>query len=137
MEIIDRLRKGIDITEDPFGDLAKELGISKEELISKVWKLVEDGFIDGFRVLINHRRLGYVANALVAMRMDSCDCDFFIKNPNISHFYRRTPDIEFPYNYYAMVHFRDNESLNRFLMELDRRNIPYVVMKTVRNLKGE
>ncbi|MGC9203602.1 MAG: Lrp/AsnC family transcriptional regulator [Thermoplasmata archaeon] len=137
MDIIERLRKGIAITEDPYGDLAKEIGIPKESLIREIRDYMENGVIDGFRVLADQNKLGYRVNALVAMKMDDCECNMFLENPNISHFYRRKEEKDFPYNYFAMVHCRNDDCLKKFSEELKKRNIPHVIMRTLKDLKGE
>ncbi|MEM2938347.1 MAG: hypothetical protein QXL95_03910 [Thermoplasmata archaeon] len=137
MEILNRLRQGIRISEDPFGELAKEMGIEKKELIDEILKLRDEKIIKGMRVLLDQNALGYKVNALIAMRMEECECEYFLKNPNISHFYKRKPDKDFPYNFYAMVHCPTEKCLNDILLYLNEKNIPHVVMRTIKNLKGD
>jgi DNA-binding Lrp family transcriptional regulator len=137
MELIERLRQGLEITEDPYGDLARELGIKKEEVIKEIERLIDEKMILGLKVLVDQNLLGYKVNALIAMRMEDCDCEIFIKNQYISHFYKRRPDKDFPYNYYAMLHCPDENCIKEFSLELEKRNIPHVIMRTIRDLKGE
>ncbi len=137
MEIVERLKQGIRITEDPFGDLAREMNMEKDNIIEQILLLKKRGIIKGLRVLLDQKALGYKVNALVAMKMENCECEFFKNNQYISHFYKRKPDKDFQYNYYAMLHCPDEKCLEDFINYLKSNNIPYVVMRTLKNLKED
>ncbi|MEM3300997.1 MAG: Lrp/AsnC family transcriptional regulator [Thermoplasmata archaeon] len=64
MEILNRLRQGIRISEDPFGELAKEMGIEKKELIDEILKLRDEKIIKGMRVLLDQNALGLWYNLI-------------------------------------------------------------------------
>jgi len=129
------LKNGIPITDDPYGDMAKNLSMGKGELIDYLNKMVENGDIIKFRALVDHKKFGFKVNALFAMKIEKIDEGKILALGNISHFYIREPVENFPYNYYAMAHFRNEDDLMKFSKELDRMGIRHEILRTLKNLK--
>jgi DNA-binding Lrp family transcriptional regulator len=131
---INKLKKGIEINDDPYGEFAKKFNMGKKEFIEYLHNMKNTGKISKMRALLSHSKLGYKVNAMIAMK-DVHDVNFFINMPNISHFYIRESNEKFPYNFYAMVHFRNENELKKFSDMLDDMHIVYEVLRTIRNLK--
>ncbi|MGC8580856.1 MAG: Lrp/AsnC family transcriptional regulator [Thermoplasmata archaeon] len=134
MIVINKLKKGIGINDDPYGEFAKNLNMDKKEFIEYLHDMKNTGKILKMRALLSHSKLGYKVNAMIAMK-DVHNIDFFIGMPNISHFYIRESNEKFPYNFYAMAHFRDENELKKFSDILDDMHIEYEILRTIRNLK--
>jgi len=130
-----QLRKGIPITDDPYEDLALQYSMDKDELLECLNKMVEKGEIIKFRALLDHRKLGYKVNALIAMRIENFDASKIPGLENISHFYIREPNEKFPYDYYAMSHFKNDQDLMEFSKALESLGIKHEILKTLKNLK--
>ncbi|MBK9081335.1 MAG: Lrp/AsnC family transcriptional regulator [Rhizobiales bacterium] len=108
--------KGLPLTSDPYGEIARALGASRAEVIERVRQLLEAGAIRRIGVIPNHYALGVVANGMSVWdvadeRVDEIGArigalDF------VTHCYRRPrhgPD--WPYNLFAMAHGRTREEV--------------------------
>lgn len=133
---IEILKKGIPVTEDPYRDLAVKLGMDKKQLIEELKNLIQNGTIVKFRALLDHKKLGYVVNALIAMRTDDLN-NILPESGLVSHFYIREMTEKFPYNIYMMVHFKSKNDLEDFSKYLGKMNIPHVILETIKDLKRE
>lgn len=125
---------GADITEcglEPF---------SQEEL-SDLCASAAEGELRRFGAVVNHRQLGYVANALVCWQVPDADVDrigaAFAEKPFVSHCYRRQRADGWPYDVYAMVHARTADELQDRIAELSAL-VPsggFAVLPTMREYK--
>ncbi|MDK1031226.1 MAG: radical SAM protein [Planctomycetia bacterium] len=105
--------------EEPFAELAERLGWSRQRVIEQTRDWVSSGVIRRFGAVVNHRRLGFQANAMVGFcvlperaeavgrRLAQCT--------EISHCYRRRPIPEWPYNVFAMVHGQSEDEVRKFV----------------------
>ncbi|MGC8619621.1 MAG: Lrp/AsnC family transcriptional regulator [Thermoplasmata archaeon] len=134
---ISDLRKGIPISNDPYGDLAKIFSMRKDELIKILNDMVNKGQIIKFRALLDHEKLGYRVSALIAMNMDDENIEKVINLAHITHFYVREKNEKFPYSYFAMAHFFNEDELKSFSKKLDEMHINYEILRTVKNLKND
>lgn len=87
---------------------------SAEEL-AWVRERVADGTIRRFGAIVNHRTVGYVANALVAWQVPTVALDSvgeaFAAFPWISHCYARNSRPIWPYGLFVMVHAHSRDEL--------------------------
>lgn len=87
---------------------------SAEEL-AWVRERVADGTIRRFGAIVNHRTVGYVANALVAWQVPTVALDSvgeaFAAFPWISHCYARNSRPTWPYGLFVMVHAHSRDEL--------------------------
>lgn len=56
--ILDVMQRGVPICERPFRDVAKALGLTEDDLIARLRRLLEDGLMTRFGPLFNAERLG-------------------------------------------------------------------------------
>ena len=91
-QICDRLQKGLSLCRRPFSDIAEELGVSEDEILSRVNKLLEAGVIRRLSAMINYRSLGR-ASTLVAAAVDDDRIEevagVISGLENVSHNYQR------------------------------------------------
>jgi siroheme decarboxylase len=109
--LIQATQAGLPVVERPYHALADELGISPEEVIGRLHRMLEIGIIRRIGVVPNHYVLGYRANGMSVWDVPDEDVavlgnlvgalDF------VSHAYHRPchPPM-WPYNLFAMVHGR-------------------------------
>ncbi len=64
--VILALQRDLEIKPRPFKDLADQLGLEEEELLSAIQGLMARGYIRRFGATLRHQKSGYEANALVA-----------------------------------------------------------------------
>lgn len=132
------LNKGLPVTDDPYSTLADMLKTSKNEVLEEIKKLISEGKIIKLRAELDHEALGYKVSALIAMQISS-NVEKVINDlctiKNVTHFYEREAPANFPYNFYAMTHFKKESELTAFLDKLNNLNINYKVLKTLKKYK--
>ncbi|MBK5191144.1 MAG: AsnC family transcriptional regulator, partial [Methanosarcinales archaeon] len=62
-------QEGIPLVREPFEGVAKETGISQEEAIARLKRLMNGGVIKRLGISVNQRKVGIVANAVVAWKV--------------------------------------------------------------------
>jgi len=96
---------------------------SAEEL-RQLKALAADGTMRRFGAVVNHREVGWTANALLACRVPEAKTDAvgaaFAADPGVSHCYRRQAPADWPYGLYAMVHARSRDDLESACRRLAR-----------------
>ena len=94
--IVDALQDGFPVCERPFCQVAGELGIGEDELISRVDALLADGTLTRFGPLFDAEKLGG-AFTLAAMQVPAADFDRVaaVVNalPEVAHNYAREHDL--------------------------------------------
>ena len=112
-KVVNGLQQDLPLVREPFGMIARRLGISDGELIAQCRSLLERGVIRRFSASINHRRIGYTANAMTCWDVPPGKVDEAGKKiaalREVSHCYERKTDGSWPYNLFAMIHARDEE----------------------------
>lgn len=92
--------------ERPFFEVGKQIGISEEEVISRLGKMRKEGTIRSIRALYDAKKLNYVST-LVACKVDKDQLEEAAKKINsfteITHNYKRN----FDYNLWFTLIARD------------------------------
>jgi len=112
--IIALIQGDIPITQRPYLEMAKKLGISEKALLERLKDLCDKGVMRRFGATIYHQKSGFQANAMVAWKVDEDRIDDagekMASFKEVSHCYRRNPTGDWPYNLYTMIHAKDEES---------------------------
>ena len=96
-----------------------------------------------FAGILQHRHLGYTANAMVVWAVSKNTVEEFgtygAENPAISHCYERVTYPEWPYNMYTMIHGTTPEETNGIIDNLLTTfpNTPYEQLYSVREFKKQ
>ena len=109
-------------------------------------ELMSRGVIRRFGAFLDHRSVGFLANALTVWQVTDAEADAvgkaFAARDFVSHCVLRPGSLEWPYSLYAMVHARSPADLAARLVELDAivassagRTVPRVVLPSVREYK--
>jgi len=111
--IIKRLQGDLPLTPRPFSGLAQELGLSEDQVVSRIKALADSGVMRRFGATLRHQKSGFKANVMVAWRVDPDQVDQvgakLAAYRQVSHCYSRVPCDDFPYNLYSMVHGRSEQ----------------------------
>jgi len=100
MDIIDRdlltvLERGLPVIREPFAEIGRQLGIPESEVLDRLHRLKSKGIIRRFKARIDQRKVGIVANALVAWHVPRDQCDDagarLAMFPGVTHCYERRP----------------------------------------------
>ena len=100
---------GLPLVRTPYQALARELGVSQEEVLSGLRRMLADGRIRRIGGVPNHYALGYAANAMSVWDVADAAVDELGRQvgalPFVTHCYRRPRRMpDWPYNLFAMVH---------------------------------
>ncbi|MDR3265225.1 MAG: hypothetical protein LBT15_04340 [Synergistaceae bacterium] len=128
----------------PFDEAARKMGTTEGALLERLRALRRTGVLRRVGASLDHRRVGYGANALVAW--DAEDALAAGKSaarfPWVSHCYLRevrlnTLPFRWPYGLYTMLHARSREALAGRIQEMESALAPrsFVILPTVRELK--
>ena len=90
--ILNRIQSDFPITENPYSEVAHELGLTEEDVIERVQRLKENGIIRRIGGNFSPEKLGYVST-LCAGRVPSDKVDHFAEvvnsYPGVTHNYLR------------------------------------------------
>jgi DNA-binding Lrp family transcriptional regulator len=109
---------GLPLSSRPYHELAVQLGISPDEVMSRFQRMLDDGIIRRIGAVPNHYKLGYTANGMSVWDIsDDLACELGARIGAldfVSHCYlrpRRLPG--WPYNVFAMVHGRSRDEVEQ------------------------
>jgi len=140
--ILAALESGLPLVPDPYDAIGKELNMTGREVLERVKKLRDAGVIRRFRARVDQRRLGIVANALVAW-----DCDgrpvheagaLLASFPCVTHCYeRRSVPGRWDYSLYTVHHGHSREEVEEEVRRLAEKAglFRYVVLFSTREFK--
>jgi len=140
--LLGELEGGLPFVPEPFRDIGNRLGISGEEVIERLQRLMAGGVIRKFRARINQRLIGITANALVAWKVpDTGDGEagpLLASYLGVTHCYERTrvPG-RWEYSLYTVHHgYTRGEVLDEVRKISEKTGIrDYVVLFSTREFK--
>ena len=99
----------------PYKTIAQELSVSDATVRKRVRKMLDEGIIKEFNVLIDYHALGRIIKAFIGLRVNPSKIKDIVKNlksnPDVQVLYRTTGDVDL----FVEVIFKDMEDLNTFL----------------------
>jgi len=99
-KIINVLQKGFPLVEEPYSEVAMQLGIEEKELLKRLGRLLEDKILTRFGPMYDAQKLGG-AFSLVAIRVPDDDFDKVTEivnsYPEVAHNYHRDHDFNMWY----------------------------------------
>ncbi|MGI9316126.1 MAG: siroheme decarboxylase subunit beta [bacterium] len=107
--IIAEIEAGLPLVPEPYAEIANRLGVTEAEVTETLKALKEDGCIKRFGVIVRHRELGYLANAMVVWDVPDELVDeigqLFGHASFVTLCYRRPRRLpNWPYNLFTMIH---------------------------------
>lgn len=121
-EIIQRAQYDIDFVSEPFAEIIKELDIDYETFFTILQELQEAGVMRRFASILNHRKAGFNANAMVVWDVAEKKGEEIGKKAAafsaVSHCYLRPKYENWPYNLFTMVHGKTAQETNAMIEEM-------------------
>jgi Lrp/AsnC family transcriptional regulator for asnA, asnC and gidA len=99
----------------PYRLIAEEVGVSDATVRKRIKRMLDDGIIKEFNIILNYQALGRIIKAFIGLRVNpgklKSIVDHLQQHPDIQVLYRTTGDVD------LMVEIicRDMEELNSFL----------------------
>lgn len=101
----------------PISKIAKEVGATEATVRRRIDKLLREGIIERFTVVLDYHKLGRVIKAFIGLRVQPAKLreivDHLSKHPDIQVLYRTSGDTDI----FTEVIFERMEDLNDFLEE--------------------
>ncbi|WOH36116.1 hypothetical protein RI844_12120 [Thalassotalea fonticola] len=123
LELFAAIEQGLPLVAQPYLAIAEEIGATEEQVISTIEHWQEQGMIRRFGLVIRHRKLGYVANAMVVWNVDDACVDdvaaILAQKKVITLCYRRPRVLpDWPYNLFCMIHGKDRAQVIKQLDDM-------------------
>ncbi|MBI4741709.1 MAG: Lrp/AsnC family transcriptional regulator [Betaproteobacteria bacterium] len=102
-------QNGLPLVPRPYHRIAGQLGVSADEVMARLSKMLERGAIRRIGAVPNHYAIGYTANGMSVWDVPDARIDEFGARVGalefVTHCYHRPRKLpEWPYNLFAMVH---------------------------------
>jgi DNA-binding Lrp family transcriptional regulator len=138
------LEEGLPLVPRPYAEIGARVGMDEAEVIAHLAEWLASGTIKRLGVVVRHRRLGYVANAMVVWdvpddqvsevgrHMSACE--------GVTLCYRRPRrGKDWPYNLFCMIHGKDRakvlEQTERLAVACGLEEVPRAVLFSRRCFK--
>lgn len=117
------VEEGFPVDAAPYAALARSAGMSEQEVIATLARWLERGIARRIGVVLRHRSLGYLANAMAVWDVpDDAVGEAgmrLARRPEVTLCYRRARAPGWPYNLYCMVHGRDRAEVEAQLAAIN------------------
>jgi DNA-binding Lrp family transcriptional regulator len=122
-DIIQRIQYNIEIVSEPFKKLIDELNINYDKLFSILQQLQDAGIMRRFAGILNHRKAGFSANAMVVWDVEEGKKGEEIgaiaaEFSAVSHCYLRPKYPNWQYNLFTMVHGKTTQETNAIIADM-------------------
>lgn len=124
-DLVQVLTSGLPLSPRPFQRIADDIGLSEDEVISRIDHLLKSGIVTRLGLIIRHRALGWSSNAMVVwdVEPDKLEDKARIlathRGINLCYSRRRYKD-RWPYNLYCMIHAKSREKALQTLEQASR-----------------
>src|SRR4030065_221208 len=105
-------QSGLPLESQPYLAVARQIGVTAEEVMTRMRRMLETGMIRRIGAVPNHYALGYKANGMTVWDVPDEKVDELGELVGaldfVSHCYQRPRHLpDWPYNFFAMVHGHD------------------------------
>ena len=110
---IRELQKDMEIIDEPFVKVAKNLGITEYEVFAKMKHYEDIGVMRRFAAILRHRQVGFTANGMIVWKVPEDRITSVGETlgsfPQVSHCYERPTYDDWPYNVFSMIHCKTHD----------------------------
>jgi DNA-binding Lrp family transcriptional regulator len=135
-QIILATQAGLPLVSQPYHAIADQLGISAEEVMSRMTAMQKNGVIRRIGAVPNHYKLGYLYNGMTVWDVADEMIDELGQQVGalefVSHCYHRPRHLpEWSYNLFAMVHGKTQASVDDEIAQIKALLADYCRAHTV------
>jgi siroheme decarboxylase len=107
---------GLPLVPRPYAAIGARIGLGEDEVVAALRRLIDDGTIKRFGIIVRHRELGYRANAMVVWDVPDAHVQeagrMLARLPFVTLCYRRPRRLPlWPYNLFCMIHGRQRSAV--------------------------
>ncbi len=115
-KLIELTQSGLPLVPQPYHELARQMGISADEVMLRLQRMQEHGVIRRIAAVPNHYKLGFRANGMTVWNVPDEQVRRLGEQVGalefVSHCYHRPRHLpDWPYNLFAMVHGADRDDV--------------------------
>lgn len=116
--LLNDFQRDMSLSATPYADMAKQLGVSEEEVLQSVQSLQESGVISRVGPVFRPNRVGVSTLAAMSVPAENLECVARIVSafPEVNHNYER----EHEYNLWFVVTASSEEHLDIVLYEIEQ-----------------
>jgi len=123
LAIMRATQAGLPLTPQPYQDIAEQLDLTPEVVMTRMTAMQENGIIRRIGVVPNHYKLGYRFNGMTVWNIPDEVIDELGEKVGqlafVSHCYHRPRHLpEWPYNLFAMVHGKTQEDVDQQIQQI-------------------
>lgn len=122
-KVIALTQEDIEIKPEPFLDMIEKLSIDYDTFFNILNELKDAGYMRRFATILNHRKAGFNANAMVVWDIDEDIAketgEKIASFSAVSHCYLRPKYPNWPYNLFSMVHGKTKEETDSIVQEIE------------------
>lgn len=120
--VIRYAQNDIEMVKEPFKNIVEALNIDYDTFFNALSELQEAGVMRRFASILNHRKAGFSANAMVVWDVDEKNGEEIGEKAAafsaVSHCYLRPKYANWPYNLFTMVHGKSTEETNAIIADM-------------------
>ncbi len=141
IKLLKQIQDGIPLTETPYRDIAAALGLTEDEVISRLERLLEEKKIRRFAASVAHRKIGITSNAMTVWRVPPERVDevgpIMAGFPEVTHCYERPTFPDWPYNTFTMIHGYTDEECEQVIEAIKEKTglNDYVILYSEKEFK--
>ena len=114
--IVVATQAGLPLEPDPYGAVARRVGCSREQVMARLQRMLENGMIRRIGAVPNHYTLGFRGNGMSVWDVADDRVEELGRRIGrldfVSHAYQRPRHLpDWPYNLFAMVHGKDRDEV--------------------------
>ncbi|PTD93460.1 Lrp/AsnC family transcriptional regulator [archaeon SCG-AAA382B04] len=113
---------GVPLEKNPFEKIARDLGLSTQEVIETYKRLLDENKVRRFGASIAHRKVGVSVNAMIVWDVPNEEVMEIGKKissfEEVSHCYERPRKKDWNYNLFTMVHRKSKEECEEIAQEI-------------------
>ncbi|MFC2020459.1 Lrp/AsnC family transcriptional regulator [Chloroflexota bacterium] len=139
--IINAIQEDLSLVVRPFYDIAAGIGMKEDEFLERCCSLLSRGIIRRFSANINHRRVGFVANAMACWIVPEEQVDSIGRKlaalQEVSHCYERKTNAYWKHNLFAMIHQQTREECQQIADKVAAETAltDYMLLYSTREMK--
>jgi DNA-binding Lrp family transcriptional regulator len=119
-KILNTMQEEFPVAQNPFAEVGKLIGLDEKEVIERVRRLKEDGYIRRIGPILERKKLKY-ASALCGVHVDEDKILSFVdevnKNSGVTHNYEREGDL----NIWFTIAAKTGDEIEGFLSDMEKK----------------
>ncbi|MGR3179239.1 MAG: siroheme decarboxylase subunit beta [Candidatus Anammoxibacter sp.] len=125
IDFLKHIQNGLPLTKTPYRDIGNDLGLSEEEVIDKLRRLLDEGKIRRLAASIAHRKIGIVSNAMCVWKVPKDKVDEIGKImagfEEVTHCYERPTFPGWEHNVYTMIHGYNDDECEKVIADIKEK----------------